>query len=88
MIFKSRNYPNEMVAARRGSPLLIGVKTSKKLKVDFVDVDLDDSEPKGTSSLFVKRLMRRWILECSSSAHDASYAIEIVCAGGWHPTTD
>ena len=28
-----------MIAARRGSPLLIGVKTAKKLKVDFVDVD-------------------------------------------------
>ena len=31
-----------MVAARRGSPLLIGVRTAKKLKVDFVDVDNDD----------------------------------------------
>lgn len=30
-----------MIAARRGSPLLIGVKTAKKLKVDFVDVDVD-----------------------------------------------
>ena len=39
LIFKSVHYPNEYVAARRGSPLLIGVKTSKKLKVDFVDVD-------------------------------------------------
>ena len=28
-----------MVAARRGSPLLLGVKTSKNLKVDFVDVE-------------------------------------------------
>lgn len=28
-----------MVVARRGSPLLIGVKTEKKLKVDFVDVE-------------------------------------------------
>ncbi|KAI9342565.1 hypothetical protein BDR26DRAFT_859181 [Obelidium mucronatum] len=39
LIFKSVHYPNEMVAARRGSPLLIGVRTAKKLKVDFVDVD-------------------------------------------------
>ncbi|KAG0244035.1 glutamine--fructose-6-phosphate transaminase (isomerizing) [Actinomortierella wolfii] len=39
MIFKSVHYPNEMVATRRGSPLLIGVKTPKKLKVDFVDVE-------------------------------------------------
>lgn len=28
-----------MVVARRGSPLLIGVKTERKLKVDFVDVE-------------------------------------------------
>ncbi|KAJ3065619.1 glutamine--fructose-6-phosphate transaminase (isomerizing) [Podochytrium sp. JEL0797] len=39
LIFKSTHYPNEMVACRRGSPLLIGVRTAKKLKVDFVDVD-------------------------------------------------
>ena len=42
-IFKSIHYPNEMVAARRGSPLLIGVKTEKKLKVDFVDVEFGDA---------------------------------------------
>lgn len=39
MIFKSVHFPNEIVATRRGSPLLIGVKTPKKLKVDFVDVE-------------------------------------------------
>ncbi|KAJ3220480.1 glutamine--fructose-6-phosphate transaminase (isomerizing), partial [Clydaea vesicula] len=44
LIFKSVHFPNEMVAARRGSPLLIGVKTAKKLKVDFVDVDSDLQE--------------------------------------------
>ncbi|ORY96388.1 L-glutamine D-fructose 6-phosphate amidotansferase [Syncephalastrum racemosum] len=38
-IFKSIHYPNEVVATRRGSPLLVGVKTAKKLKVDFVDVE-------------------------------------------------
>ncbi|KAI8825846.1 uncharacterized protein EV422DRAFT_563675 [Fimicolochytrium jonesii] len=41
LIFKSSHFPGEMVAARRGSPLLIGVKTAKKLKVDFVDVDTE-----------------------------------------------
>ncbi|EGF79594.1 hypothetical protein BATDEDRAFT_17096 [Batrachochytrium dendrobatidis JAM81] len=41
LIFKSTHFPNEMIAARRGSPLLIGVKTVKKLKVDFVDVDTE-----------------------------------------------
>ncbi|KAI9216782.1 L-glutamine D-fructose 6-phosphate amidotransferase [Blastocladiella britannica] len=39
LIFKSVHFPGEMVATRRGSPLLIGVKTNKKLKVDFVDVE-------------------------------------------------
>lgn len=45
LIFKSTHFPNEMVAARRGSPLLIGVRTAKKLKVDFVEADIDESEP-------------------------------------------
>ncbi|KAJ3029147.1 UNVERIFIED_CONTAM: glutamine--fructose-6-phosphate transaminase (isomerizing) [Siphonaria sp. JEL0065] len=39
MLLKSTHYPNEMIATRRGSPLLIGVRTQKKLKVDFVDVE-------------------------------------------------
>jgi glutamine---fructose-6-phosphate transaminase (isomerizing) len=39
LIFKSVHYPNEVVAARRGSPLIIGVKSDNKLKVDFVDVE-------------------------------------------------
>ena len=45
-VFKSKHYPNEVVTARRGSPLLVGVKTDKKLKVDFVDVEFagQDSE--------------------------------------------
>ncbi|KAF7732268.1 glutamine--fructose-6-phosphate transaminase (isomerizing) [Apophysomyces ossiformis] len=42
-IFKSKHFPNEVVATRRGSPLLIGVKTAKKLKVDFVDVEFGSS---------------------------------------------
>ncbi|KAJ3208064.1 glutamine--fructose-6-phosphate transaminase (isomerizing) [Entophlyctis luteolus] len=39
LLLKSTHFPNEMIATRRGSPLLIGVKTAKKLKVDFVDVE-------------------------------------------------
>jgi len=47
-VFKSTHFPNEIVTARRGSPLLIGVKTDKKLKVDFVDVEFagQDAEAK------------------------------------------
>lgn len=38
-VFKSTHYPDEVVVCRRGSPVLIGVKTEKKLKIDFVDVE-------------------------------------------------
>ncbi|KAH7919404.1 isomerising glucosamine-fructose-6-phosphate aminotransferase [Leucogyrophana mollusca] len=52
-VFKSVHYPNEIVTARRGSPLLIGVKTEKKLKVDFVDVEFagPEAESKTVDSL-------------------------------------
>ena len=54
LLFKSVHYPNEIVATRKGSPLLIGVKTEKKLKVDFVDVEFgalenSDQSPRTTS---------------------------------------
>jgi glutamine phosphoribosylpyrophosphate amidotransferase len=51
LLFKSVHYPNEVVATRKGSPLLVGVKTEKKLKVDFVDVEfgaLEHAEPAGS----------------------------------------
>lgn len=38
------HYPNEVIATRKGSPLLIGVKSEKKLKVDFVDVEFPNKE--------------------------------------------
>ncbi|KAI5480454.1 glutamine-fructose-6-phosphate transaminase [Pseudohyphozyma bogoriensis] len=56
-VFKSIHYPDEVVIARRGSPVLIGVKTEKKLKVDFVDVefsaaaDSEEATPAPPSSL-------------------------------------
>ena len=45
LLLKSVHYPHEVVAARKGSPLVIGVKTSRKMKVDFVDVEFSDSGP-------------------------------------------
>ncbi len=39
LVIKSTLYPNELLATRRGSPLIIGVKTERKLKMDFVDVE-------------------------------------------------
>lgn len=43
LLLKSVHYPHEVIAARKGSPLVIGVKTSRKMKVDFVDVEYSDS---------------------------------------------
>jgi len=42
LLIKSVHYPHEIVAARKGSPLVIGVKTEKRMKVDFVDVEYSD----------------------------------------------
>ena len=43
LLLKSIHYPHEVIAARKGSPLVIGVKTQRSMKVDFVDVEF--SEP-------------------------------------------
>ncbi|TQB67491.1 glutamine--fructose-6-phosphate transaminase (isomerizing) [Monascus purpureus] len=42
LLIKSVHYPYELIAARKGSPLVIGVRTSKKMKVDFVDVEYSE----------------------------------------------
>src|SRR6195952_4234490 len=42
LLLKSVHYPNEVIAARKGSPLVIGVKSAKKMKVDFVDVEYSE----------------------------------------------
>ncbi|KAF2669628.1 glucosamine-fructose-6-phosphate aminotransferase [Microthyrium microscopicum] len=42
LLLKSVHYPHAVIAARKGSPLVIGVKTAKKMKVDFVDVEYSD----------------------------------------------
>lgn len=50
-IFKSSHYPNELVATRRGSPLLVGIKSDRKLKMDFVDVQFGNAATVDTSNL-------------------------------------
>ncbi|GME75978.1 unnamed protein product [Ambrosiozyma monospora] len=46
LMVKSVCYPNEVVATRKGSPLLIGVKSEQRLKVGFVDVEfINEQEP-------------------------------------------
>lgn len=42
LLCRSSHYPDEVIATRKGSPLLIGVKSDKKLKVDFVDVEFPE----------------------------------------------
>lgn len=42
LLMKSVHYPHEVIAARKGSPLVVGVKTQKKMKVDFVDVEFGE----------------------------------------------
>jgi glucosamine--fructose-6-phosphate aminotransferase (isomerizing) len=42
------HFPHEVIAARKGSPLVVGVKTAKKMRVDFVDVEF--SEESGARS--------------------------------------
>lgn len=42
LLVKSVHFPAEVIATRKGSPLLIGVKTDRNLKIDFVDVEFQD----------------------------------------------
>lgn len=42
LLMKSVHFPHEIIAARKGSPLVVGVKTEKKMKVDFVDVEFSE----------------------------------------------
>ena len=55
-VFKSVHYPDEIVVCRRGSPVLIGVKTDKKLKVDFVDVEFAAAEKEMESRTYSRLL--------------------------------
>ena len=38
LIFKSLNYPGQIVATRRGSPLLIGIKSNTKVTTDHIPI--------------------------------------------------
>ncbi|CAL9736766.1 glutamine--fructose-6-phosphate aminotransferase [isomerizing] [Monosporozyma servazzii] len=42
LLCRSIHYHNEIIATRKGSPLLIGVKSNKNLKMDCVDVEFPD----------------------------------------------
>lgn len=51
LLVKSSHYPAEVIASRKGSPLLVGVKSDRKLKVDFLDVEFQDVATGGVDSL-------------------------------------
>ena len=60
LLLKSVHYPHELIAARKGSPLVVGVKTQKKMKVDFVDVEYTEEggplpAEKASQTLAMKR---------------------------------
>jgi len=38
LVFKSSRFPNQVVATRRGSPLLVGIKTKMSLPTDYIPV--------------------------------------------------
>ena len=40
LVFKSSHFPNEAVAARRGSPLLVGIKVYRKDSIFVLDISL------------------------------------------------
>ncbi|EDV28821.1 uncharacterized protein TRIADDRAFT_49689 [Trichoplax adhaerens] len=50
LVFKSSHYPDEIVAARRGSPLLIGVKSSSKITTDQIPILYDNQMTVNLSS--------------------------------------
>lgn len=40
LIFKSWHYPNELIACKLGSPLLLGVKVSNSLSLESIKRDV------------------------------------------------
>lgn len=44
LLFKSTLFPNEIIATRRGSPLLVAIKTDEQLSANFIDVDVVPSK--------------------------------------------
>ncbi|XP_014669719.1 PREDICTED: glutamine--fructose-6-phosphate aminotransferase [isomerizing] 2-like isoform X2 [Priapulus caudatus] len=51
LVFMSSHYPGELVASRRGSPLIVGIKTKVKLASDHIPVmySKDDKVRRGSS---------------------------------------
>jgi len=50
LIFKSSQFPNQIVATRKGSPLIVGIKTEQQLKEDSINVDFEFKNPNALST--------------------------------------
>lgn len=70
LAFKSIHFPGECVATRRGSPLLIGVKTNTKLHTDFIPVLFRNDENQAPE---LNRSMSTTTFEVTGEAKEAEY---------------
>ncbi|PVU95156.1 hypothetical protein BB561_001988 [Smittium simulii] len=75
-IFKSTHYPNEVVVFRRGSPLMVGIKTDKKLTADFVDVEYfnEAGVTENNSDVPIKRIQNQLF----STSHSDNKGVEYI----------
>jgi glucosamine 6-phosphate synthetase-like amidotransferase/phosphosugar isomerase protein len=58
LCFKSVHFPGECVATRRGSPLLVGIKSKSRLATDHIPVLYSKGKPK-PFFLFLKKKKNR-----------------------------
>lgn len=55
LLIKSRHYPNEIIATKRGSPLIVGIKSEKYNSVDKMEVLIDNTDYDQLKSIFYNR---------------------------------
>ena len=67
LLMKSVHFPHEVVAARKGSPLVVGVRTQKKMKVDFVDVEFGEGTGEAPGVLTAERASQNLALKKQSN---------------------
>lgn len=72
-LFKSIHFPGEIVAARRGSPLLIGIKSSETLPVDFVDVEEPNAASIEKNPAYAKRAQSRTFARADGTQQPLEY---------------
>jgi len=59
LAFKSKHFPGQIVATRRGSPLLVGIKTKNKLAADHIPVFYSKDKAKvDLQDLHIRRMSR------------------------------